>query len=68
LIATNPPQSDDWAIYHLSGTPSNTSAMFIGFVYGQPDEASAIKAAIEAFSVPWNLQSRLMAQRRGGAD
>jgi hypothetical protein len=36
----------------------------VGIVWNQPDEESAIAAAIEEFKVPANLRGRLMAQRR----
>jgi hypothetical protein len=49
-----------WAIYHLKGTP----AQFIGIVFDQPDEQSAIKKAIEEYKVPENQRNRLMARRR----
>jgi hypothetical protein len=53
--------SHSWAIYHLKGTP----AQLVGIVDNQPDEESAIKAAIEEFDVPASQRGRLMAQRRG---
>jgi hypothetical protein len=49
-----------WAIYRVRGTP----AQFVGIVYNQPDEASAIKQAIEEYKVPPNQRGRLIAQRR----
>jgi hypothetical protein len=49
-----------WAIYRILGGP----AKFIGIVYNQPDQRSAIKAAIEEFKVPPNLHNRLIAQQR----
>jgi hypothetical protein len=48
-----------WAIYHITGTP----AKLLGQV-GAPDEASAIKQAIEEFGIAPQLQKRLLAQRR----
>jgi hypothetical protein len=46
--------------YRVSGSP----AKFIGIVYNQPDQRSAVKAAIEEFKVPPNLHTRLIAQQR----
>jgi hypothetical protein len=53
-------QAHSWAFYHLKGTP----AQFVGIVYDTPDEASAIKKAIEEFKVPANQCGRLIAQWR----
>lgn len=36
-----------WAVYHLKGTP----AKFVGFVYNEPDERSAIERPIEEYNV-----------------
>jgi hypothetical protein len=47
-------------IYHFKGTP----AQFIGNVYDQPDEQSAIEKAVEEFKVSANQRGRLIAQRR----
>jgi hypothetical protein len=49
-----------WAIYHIRGTP----AQFIGIVFDQPDEQSALKRAIEEYDIPENQRNRLMARRR----
>ena len=49
-----------WAVYQLKGTPTK----LLGIVYNQPDEASAIKAAIEKYNVPPNERGRLLARRR----
>ena len=54
------PELHSWTVYHLKGTP----AKLVGIVWNQPDEESAIAAAIEEFKVPANLRGRLMAQRR----
>jgi hypothetical protein len=54
------PEVHSWAVYHLKGTP----AQFVGLVYNQPDEKSAIAAAIEEYKVPPNQRTRLIAQRR----
>jgi hypothetical protein len=53
-------QTHSWAIYRISGSP----AKLLGIVYNQPDQRSAIKAAIEEFKVPPNLHNRLIAQQR----
>jgi hypothetical protein len=50
-----------WAIYHLKGTP----AQFVGIIWNQPDEKSAIAGAIEEYKVPPNQRDRLIAP---GAD
>jgi hypothetical protein len=51
---TNPPkqQTHSWAIYHIQGTP----AQFVGIVFDQPDQESAIKKAIEEYDIPANQQ------------
>ena len=49
-----------WAIYHVRGTP----AQFIGIVFDQPDQESAIKIAIQEFKIPENQRNRLIAGRR----
>jgi hypothetical protein len=54
------PPTDSWAIYHLKGTP----AQFIGIVFDQPDQESAIKKAIEEYDIPANQHDRLIARRR----
>jgi hypothetical protein len=54
------PEAHSWAVYHLEGTP----AQFVGIVWNQPDEQSAIAAAIEEYKVPPNQRGRLIAQRR----
>jgi hypothetical protein len=56
----NQPPGHSWAIYHFKGTP----AQFIGNVYDQPDEQSAIEKAVEEFKVSANQRGRLIAQRR----
>jgi hypothetical protein len=57
---TSKQQNYSWAVYHIRGTP----AQLIGIVDDQPDEAAAIKYAIEEFKVPENQRGRLIAQRR----
>jgi len=57
--AASPVRTCRWAIYHITGTP----AKLLGHVEA-PDEASAIKQAIEEFNVAPELQKRLLAQRR----
>jgi hypothetical protein len=47
-------QNHSWATYRPKGTP----ALFVGIVYDQPDEQSAIK------KVPVNQRDRLIASRR----
>jgi hypothetical protein len=54
------PETHSWSVYHLKGTP----AQFVGIVWNQPDEKSAIAAAIEEYEVPPNQRGRLIAQRR----
>jgi hypothetical protein len=53
-------RNSSWAVYHIRGTP----AQFIGLVYDQPDEAAAIKQAIEEYKAPPNERGLLIAQRR----
>jgi hypothetical protein len=48
-----------WTVFHIAAKQK-----FVGFVHDQPDEQSAIKAAIEEYKVPPNERGRLMAQRR----
>jgi hypothetical protein len=58
--ATAPRKQHRWAIYQIGGTP----AKLLGHVEA-PDEESAIKQAIEEFSITNpQLQKRLLAQRR----
>jgi hypothetical protein len=57
---TSKPRNHSWAVYDIRGTP----APFIGLVYDQPDEESAIKQAIAEYGVPANQRGRLIAQRR----
>jgi hypothetical protein len=47
-----------WAVYQIAAKQK-----LVGFVQA-PDEASAIKAAIEECKVPANIRYRLIAQRR----
>ena len=54
-----PAKLHSWAIYRLKGTP----AKLLGNVEA-PNEESAIKRAIEEFSVAPELQKRLLARRR----
>jgi hypothetical protein len=54
------PQAHSWAIYHIRGTP----AQFIGIVFDQPDQESAIKKAIEEYDIPANQHDRLIARQR----
>jgi hypothetical protein len=53
-------QTHSWAVYHIRGTP----AQFVGLVYDQPDEQSAIAKAIEQYEIPETLRNRLIVQRR----
>jgi hypothetical protein len=53
------PETHSWAVYHLKGTP----AQLVG-VWNQPDEKSAIEAAIREYKVPPDRRDRLIAQRR----
>jgi hypothetical protein len=59
---TNPPkqQTHSWAIYPIRGTP----AQFVGIVFDQPDQESAIKKAIEEYDIPADQHDRLIARRR----
>jgi hypothetical protein len=57
---TTKQQNHSWAIYHIRGTP----AQFVGIVFDQPEEQSAIKKAIEEFKVPANQHDRLIARQR----
>jgi hypothetical protein len=54
------PELHSWAVYRLKDTP----AQLVGIVWNQPDEKSAIAAAIEEYKVPPNQRGRLIAQRR----
>jgi hypothetical protein len=58
-MAKRPP-THSWAIYHIRGTP----AQFIGIVFDQPDQESAIKKAIEEYDIPANQHDRLIARQR----
>jgi hypothetical protein len=55
------------ATYPLVGDlpHSRDTAQFIGIVFDQPDQESAIKKAIEEYGIPENQRNRLIAQRRG---
>jgi hypothetical protein len=57
---TTKPQTHSWSVYHLKGTP----AQFVGIVFDQPDQESAIKKAIEEYDIPANLRNRLIARQR----
>jgi hypothetical protein len=59
-MAKRPTKQPTHSIYHIRGTP----AQFIGIVFDQPDEQTAIKTAIEEYNVPANQRDRLMARRR----
>jgi hypothetical protein len=59
---TNQPKLHSWAVYHTAAKQN-----FVGVVYDQPDEASAIKAAIELYKVPPNEQRRLLGDFLGYA-
>ncbi len=56
---SKPPATYTWAVYHIAAKQK-----FVGRVHNQPDEAAAIKAAIEEFKVPPNERERLLAKRR----
>jgi hypothetical protein len=62
LAKANPPkqQTHSWAIYPIRGTP----AQFVGIVFDQPDQESAIKKAIEEYDIPADQHDRLIARRR----
>jgi hypothetical protein len=53
-------ENHSWAVNHVKGTP----AKLVGIVDDAPDEASAIKKAIEEYGVPENQRERSVAQRR----
>jgi hypothetical protein len=56
---TKQAERHSWSIDRLRGTP----AQLLGLVHDQPDEQAAIKKAIEAFRVPENQRTRLIARR-----
>jgi hypothetical protein len=48
-----------WAIYRIA-----KKQLLLGYVHDQPDEASAIEAAIDEFEIPAAVRGRLIAQPR----
>jgi hypothetical protein len=56
---TKQPESCSWAIYQIA-----RKQLLLGYVHDQPDEKSAIEAAIREFGIPAALRGRLIARRR----
>lgn len=59
LVLRPAPETYDWSIYRLRGTP----AAFVGTIHGAADSETALRRAVTELDIPVNQRGRLMAVR-----